>query len=213
MGLFFYTMMKFSLKTQQRTQSPRFLNLSQTPLNHVCEVLLPKLDVRIIIYFNTIKKEELEVEMLNYYTDYKGDYLGVIDAFFQLIQNRPIEAIDRFPIKELDYFLRDVHGESAFSGYSQEIYEILSIGESIKIKIFGDKKLGFKFNPEVDGHFFDLSTSEQYELLEELFAYYVYPNPDFPDEIEIEDITSDKIILSYTHAEILSLLNEKLYLK
>lgn len=203
--------MKFSKQIQNRSKSPTFLNKTKAPLSHSCEINLSKLGVDLIVYFNTVKKEELEVEMLNYFTDYQGEYLGVIDAYIQLIQNRPIEAIDRFPIKELDYFLRDDQSISAFSGYSQEVYEILSIGESIKSKIYGEKKIGFNFNPEMDGDFYSLSTSEQYELLEELFAYFVYNKYDI-EYIDVVDIDENIIQLSFINDEIEQIIKEKLSL-
>lgn len=211
LGLFYLGYMEFSVKIKQRSESPLFLTSDKSALNHSCDVLLSKLDINLTAYFNTVKTDELEVEMINYFTDYKGPYLGVIDAFFQLIQNRPIEAIDRFPIKELDYFLRDTQGESAFSGYSQEIYEILSIGESIKTKIYGDKKLGFQFDPKIEGEFFNLSTSEQFELLEELFAYYVYDKGKI-DSIEVCEIDEKEIVLSFITDELKVLIIEKLCL-
>lgn len=203
--------MKFSVKIKQRSTNPKFLNPLKNALNHSCEIELPKLNINLTAFFNTVKREELEVEMINYFTEYKGPYLGVIDAYFQLIQNRPIEAIDRFPIKELDYFLRDNQSESAFSGYSQEIYEILSIGESIKTKIYGDKKIGFQFDPKLEGDFFELSVSEQYELLEELFANFVYGKGDI-DCIEVLQVEEKHITLSFKNDEISKLVIEKLYL-
>lgn len=204
--------MNFSNKVTSLTIAPKFLNRSKTELNHLCHVHLDKLNIDILIFFNTVKKDELEVELANYYTDYKGEYLGVIDAFFALIQHRPLEAIDRFPIKELDYYLRDSAESSAFSGYSQEIYEIISLGESIKNKIYGEKKIGFQYDPKVDGDFFDLSTSEQYELLEEFFAYYVYGKQK-SEQIDIIDINDCEIVLKFVDDRLKSILAEKLFLK
>lgn len=203
--------MEFSNKTLDRTRSPRFFNFSKKALAHTCDVKLTKLDANITIFFNTVKKEELEVEMLNYFTEYSGQYLGVIDAFIQLIQNRPVEAIDRFPIKELDYFLRDTTDKSSFSGYSQELYEIIGIGESIKAKIYGDKKIGFQYDPEVDGEFYTLSYSEQIELLEEFFSYFVYEKGVL-QEIEVIDIDEDIFLSSQIPEDIENLLREKLFL-
>lgn len=213
-GAFFFVLLKtmiFSNKVKHLSHSPKFLNVSKTPLSHTVHFKLSKLDCEIYVFFNTVKKEELEVEMANYYTDFKGDYLGVIDGFFALMQNRPLEAIDRFPIKELDYYLRDSQDKSAFSGYSQEIYEILSIGEQMKAKIFGEKNLGFQYDPKIDGEFFDLSTAEQYELMEEFFAYYIYPNNELK-MIELVDIDNSVVIRNATN-EIVNLIVEKLDLE
>jgi hypothetical protein len=215
LGLFFCA--KFRLcnshtKIIKLSASPKFLNSSQTPLNHLCHVHLEKLNVDVTVFFKTVKRQELEVELANYHTELNNHYLGVLDGFFSLIQGRPIEAIDRFPIKELDYYLRDNNDVSAFSGYSQEIYEILSLGESMKTLIYGEKKIGFQFDPKTDGHFFDLSTSEQYDLLEEFFAYYVYPYKEFPDVIEIIEITENEVILNIENEKITKLIKEKLFL-
>lgn len=202
--------MNFSKKTQALTTAPKFLNKNKIELNHLIHVQLNKLGIDVNVYFNTIKNEEIEIEIANYFTEYAGEYLGVIDAYFALIQNRPIEAADRLPIKELDYYLRDDQGVSAFSGYSQEVYEVLSIGEKIKSKIFGEKKIGFQYNPKVDGDFFDLSSSEQHELIEEIFAYYVYPKNDFSHDIEVEDITDNEIVLKPSDKNLMKLIKEKL---
>ena len=204
--------MKFSSKTLSYSQQPKFFNKTQSILDHLCHIHLNKLDIEIIVYFKTLKKDELMIEMANYYTTYQGVYLGVIDAFFQLIQGKPLEAADRFPIKELDYYLRDQASLSAFSGYSQEIYEILSIGESMKNKIYGEKKIGFHFDPAMTGDFFSLSSSEQYELLEEFFAHFVYVDDRFPDDIEVVSVENHQIIFNYEIEDLNRLIKEKLKL-
>jgi hypothetical protein len=202
--------MNFSNKIIDLSIKPKYLNTSKMPLEHIVHVKLSKLESDIYVFFKTVKKEELEVEIANYFTDLKGEYLGVIDGFFALMQNRPLEAIDRFPIKELDYYLRDFQNKSAFSGYSQEIYEILSIGEQMKAKVFGEKNLGFQYDPTMDGEFFDLSTAEQFELMEEFFAYYIYPNNELK-MIELVDI-DDFIVIKNATKDVVKLLVEKLKL-
>ena len=119
--------MKFSNRIKELSLTPRYL--SNNPLNYQVEVHLNKLDIDVYINFETYDAGELLIARANYFTDYKGEYLGVIEGFFSLIQGKPIEAADRFPIKELDYFLRDNSSKSAFTAYSQEVYEIISLGE------------------------------------------------------------------------------------
>jgi hypothetical protein len=92
----------------------------------------------------------------------------------------------------LDYFLRDIPSESAFTAYSQEIYEIIGIGEKIKDHVFGKKEdVGFVFDQKDE--FSDLSSSEQYEIIEELLSFYFYKKGVDIDTIECEDIDFPRI--------------------
>lgn len=187
--------MNFSNKTKSLSSSPQ--KLSTKRFTHNLSCTLVKLNIRLDISFDTKQDDEIIVYNLYYDTSYRGEYLGVIDAFFELAENKPVEAIDRLGIKELDYFLRDQNSIPSFSFYSQELYEILSIGEEIKSLVIPkskSEKLLFDFNNE---SFFDLSFSEQAELLEEIFAMELYPYKEFEDiEIEYLDCENEKIILS-----------------
>jgi hypothetical protein len=150
------------------------------------------LKVDIELFFGTKKEEEVLISEIFYKANYNGPYLGVIDAYISLIQGKPVEASDRFPIKELDYFLRDNSSEPAFTAYSQEIYEIIGIGEKIKDHVFGKKEdVGFVFDQK--NEFSDLSSSEQYEVIEELLSFYFYKKGVDIDAIECDDIDFPKM--------------------
>jgi hypothetical protein len=186
--------MKFSNRIKELSGNPRYL--SNNPLNYQFETHLSKLDIKIYIHFETYKAGELLIARANYYTDYKGEYLGVIEGFFSLIQGKPIEAADRFPIKELDYFLRDDSSKSAFTAYSQELYEIISLGEKMKSKIFGQKSSGFVYDPKKHGEFLDLSTGEQFEMIEELLSHEFFRTGIEPEDIELIDIDENALIFN-----------------
>lgn len=184
--------MKFSNRIHGLTDEPKYL--SNNPLNYLVHTHLNKLDIDVYIHFETFKASELLIARAHYFTDYKGEYLGVIEGFFSLIQGKPIEAADRFPIKELDYFLRDESAKSAFTAYSQEIYEIISLGEKMKSKIFGKKDTGFIYEPDMHGEFTDLSTGEQFEMIEELLSNEFFKSGIEPDDIELIDVDENTLV-------------------
>jgi len=184
--------MNFSTRIQKLSLDPKFL--SNNPLNYTVHTKLNGLAAEIFIHFETYQGEEVLVARAHYFTSYQGPYLGVIDGFFSLIQGKPLEAIDRFPLKELDYFLRDTPKESAVSAYSQEIYEIIALGEKMKEKIFGKKEYSFTYDPLRDGEFLGLSTSEQFDIIEELLAFEFYTKGIPLDDIELIDIDNLKMI-------------------
>lgn len=183
--------MHFSKRIHSLANEPKFL--SNNPLSFMVHTRLNQLESDVYIHFETFSGEEVLVARAQYYTEYKGPYLGVIDGFFSLIQGKPLEAIDRFPIKELDYFLRDDSKEPAVSAYSQEIYEIISLGEKMKEKIFGKNEYSFQYNPENDGEFIELSASEQFEIIEELLAFEFYTKGVPLDDIECINIDDNKL--------------------
>lgn len=186
--------MEFSKRVQDLSINSRYL--SNNPLNYLVHTHLNQLDIDVYIHFETFSGDEVLIAKAYYYTDYKGPYLGVIDGFFSLIQGKPVEAADRFPIKELDYFLRDESTRPAFTAYSQEIYEIISLGEKIKTKIFGKKNIGFSYDIERDGEFTELSTSEQFELIEELLADEFFKLGVDPEDIELIDVDENTLVFS-----------------
>lgn len=185
--------MNFSNRIQKLASEPKFL--SNNSLNYTVHTNLNGLKTDIFIHFETFSGEEILVAKAHYFTDYRGEYLGIIDGFFSLIQGKPLEAIDRFPIKELDYFLRDNPKEPAVSAYSQEIYEIISLGEKMKEKVFGTKEYSFTYDPNRDGNFLELSTSEQFDIIEELLAFEFYTKGVPLDDIELIDI--DEKVMSF----------------
>jgi hypothetical protein len=163
--------------------------------DHELVTKLNQLKIEIKIVFNTYQDSELLVSKAKYMTSYEGEYIGVIDGFFHLIQGKPLEAIDRFPIKELDYFLRDNQTESAFSAYSQELYEIIALGEKMKSLVLGAKGQIFSFNEGL-GPLERRSLSEQFEVIEEFLSFYYYKEGYSLDSIECVDITDDEIIFN-----------------
>lgn len=182
--------MKFSKKVWELSSSPKFkkeINLSNKVI-----VTLNRLKTDITLFFGIKEEEEILVSEIFYQTDYNGPYLGVIDGFISLIQGKPVEASDRFPIKELDYYLRDEKSTPAFTAYSQEIYEIISIGEKIKKHVFGTKE-SLGFSTEYRDEFFELSVSEQFELVEELLSFYFYKKGVGLEQIECLDIDGNEI--------------------
>ncbi len=187
--------MKLSNKIQKLSLNPSFKKSEFENLNYNFEMKLNKLDIELEVEFDTFKKDELVVSKAFYKTNYAGEYLGVIDAFFYLIQGKPCEAIDRFPIKELDYFLRDIQSESAFEGYSQKLYEIIAIGERVKEAIYGKKGNSFSYSDEQLQNFPGLSASEQFDIIEEFLSFHFYKNGVTLDQIECTDIEENKIYL------------------
>jgi hypothetical protein len=201
--------MEFSNRIQKLTKTPRYL--SNNPLNYLVHTRLNKLDIDIYIHFETFTGSEVLIARAHYFTDYTGPYLGVIEGFFSLIQGKPVEAADRFPIKELDYFLRDEPTKSSFTAYSQELYEIISLGEKIKTKIFGKKHIGFNYDPEVRGEFIDLSTSEQFETMEEFLYSEFYKAGIDTNDIELIDVDENTLVFdakSDYQDKIISKINE-----
>ncbi len=183
--------------------SKRCLSLSDSPIHlrhgekelfdHEFKTTLNQLKAEVTIFFNTFQDSELLVSKARYETSYRGEYLGVIDGFFHLIQGKPLEAIDRFPLKELDYFLRDNQSQSAFSAYSQELYEVVGLGEKMKSLVLGSKGQRFFFDENL-GTLESRSLSEQFEIVEEFLSFYYYKEGYSLESIECFDITDDKII-------------------
>jgi hypothetical protein len=193
-GAFFMRLsaVKFSQKTRSLAESPKFkkdIRLS----NHIV-ITLNRLKMDITLHFGTKKEEEIVISQIFFEADYNGPYLGVIDAYISLIQGKPVEASDRFPIKELDYFLRDQQDEPAFTAYSQEIYEIIAIGEKIKNHVFGKTEVkGFEFDEK--DNFVSLSSSEQFEIIEEFLSFNFYKKGVHIDDIECLDI--EDLLISF----------------
>ena len=186
--------MQFSQNIINRSKETTFSKgEDSSSFNYSLELRLHTLEIDLYIYFDTVKEKEILLSQARYETSYRGAYLGVIDGFFELIQGKPLEAIDRFPIKELDYFLRDNNSDSAFSGYSQELYEILGIGEKLKELIFGKKDGSFSYDLQNRGAFSSLSSSEQFEIIEEFLSFYFYKQGVKIEEIECLEIEDTRV--------------------
>lgn len=187
--------MKFSNKIQQKTQQALFQAREPSGFEFEFKGELLRSSSVVTIYYETLHKEgELCIGRIVYTTDLQSEYLGVLDGYIEFIKGKPVEVLDRITPKELDYFLRDKNSVPAFEAYSSELFEILSLGESIlKIQL---KKGGLSplFNPEVDGVFNDLSFSEQVEFFEEFCSKYVNGDPSY-DGVELSISNIDKNIL------------------
>jgi hypothetical protein len=188
--------MKFSNRCITLSKNPKHIRTNEKDLfDHELVTKLNQLKIEIKILFNTFQDSELLVSKAKYITSYEGEYIGVIDGFFHLIQGKPLEAIDRFPIKELDYFLRDKQSESAFSAYSQELYEIVALGEKMKSMVLGAKGQIFSFNENL-GPLESRSLSEQFEVIEEFLSFFYYREGYSLESIECIDITDDELIFN-----------------
>lgn len=189
----------FSKKITERASSLRY-NKSDSLFKKSFQVKvhLQNLNVDIEFEFNTQTKDELLLSDISYKTSLSGEYLAVLDAFIEIIDNKPVEAIDRVSIKELDYFLRDTNAEPAFKFYNKELYEILSTGEEIqKTALPKVEEYSLVFDPSANGDFFDLSFSEQIDLIEEVSAKHFYCDLNFEGlYIECLDISDRCIELS-----------------
>ena len=186
----------FSQKVIQRQDSLKFYKKSDLfKKEFKVQAQLNELKVDVVVEFNTKQEDELLITDLSFDTTLSGEYLAVMDAFFEIINNKPLEAIDRVSIKELDYFLRDENSTPAFKFYNKELYEILSIGEDLqKAGLPKKEEYSLVHNPELQGDYFDLSFSEQIELIEEVSAKHFYNDLNFRGlYLECDDI-DDRVI-------------------
>jgi hypothetical protein len=185
--------MQFSEAILQRAGSPHFKNIALKPL---LSIELKRLACWIDVSYDIQNASEVCIQNLQYNTDLKNDYLGVLDGYMSLCEGKPIEVLDRITPKELDYFLRDKANEVSFEFYSAEIYEILSLGEKIYQLINGEKIKPPFYAISLYGDYTGLSFSEQIEWFEEFCAEFIYPDTEV--EMSIEDITETDFIFSGT---------------
>jgi hypothetical protein len=213
-GAFFMIINK-TQRLQQHINNPQFLVNKQELDSSWPQLELPlsRLHAVVIISFQTQQEEELILKKMHYTTNLTGEMLGILDAYVTLAQNKPVEAVDRLTVKEIDFFLRDRPQESIFSHYAQELYDILSIGESLKRSLIGEKEILPLHQPDEFGTFSELSYSEQLELIENILGEYFYPiHPEWEcilcEEIEDKTITfsSDKSVPIAIEHQLLKLL-------
>ena len=159
-------------------------------LSHL-RVELSRNEQYINVYFSTVHEQELLFNELFYETEAKGELLGLIEAYFCLIQGKAVEAVDRLTMKELDYFLRKDNAIPSFDYYTPKQLEVLSVGEELRRFIIPSVELeNIVFDSSVNGDFFDLSYSEQLDYLEEVFSKHIYSNSSFDDchfDFEVEE--------------------------
>lgn len=184
--------MQFSNKIIKRQQNPVFTGSFES--SHKLDLKLFHNKSQISIYFDVIQiNNEFCFKKVQYKTDLKSEYLGILDAFVELMHTRPIEAIDRFPVKELDFFLRDTNSKSSLSGFDEKFYEVLGLGEELKKSFF---KISKDHSPKLSYPFSKMSVSEQLDFIEELCSHYIYPHEEELLSLEVIDITEDTIIFS-----------------
>jgi hypothetical protein len=151
------------------------------------------------IDYTTRQTEELYVDDLVYSTDTSDDNqnLKIIDFFFELLNGKPVEVFDRITVKELDFYIRSNRSIPAFPFYSQEHFEIVSIGKKIYNHIAGKslKKTIF-YDLSRLGSYSDLSFSEQIEYFEEFCSVFIYPMAIYKEvDLTICDIGDNDIVL------------------
>lgn len=169
--------MQFSDKIKKLSSSPNY-HVSLDRVDEFSNNYLFKLEnlncyINILFDLKKINGEDVLVKF-NYYTSLEQDYLGILDGFFELLQNKPIEVIDRIRAKELDYYLRDFNDKSAVSFYDSHFYEILSLGKKTLDKYLGKEKKDLLYM-DYDTDFELMSFAEQVEMFEEFLAKCVYP--------------------------------------
>jgi len=188
--------MNFSKTIIKRSQRPKYQ--FEFEAENTCDLKLAKNKSEISVLFNTVQiNDEVCFSKVSYITELNDEYLGILDAFIELMHNRPIEAIDRFPSKELDYYLRDESSVAALSGFDEKFYEILAIGEDLKKKYF---KIVKDSTPKLTANFLSLSVSEQLEFVEELCSFYFYNGDSEFESLEITDIDDNHLIFSCREA-------------
>lgn len=187
--------MNFNKKIDQFKYNPK-LKVDSSELTESIEVKLDHLETNIDVYYQTRKDEEVVIDKIEYKTSYQGEYLGVLDLYFQLLLNRAVEALDRVSTKELDFFCRIEGATPAFEYYNHEIYNILTIGESLLKQIMPKEEEQIKLL-EKDERFFDLPFAQQFEIIEELCSHTFYKDVTFADlELDLIEVNRPRIILS-----------------
>ena len=89
---------------------------------------------------------------------------------------------------------------------------MLSIGEALKNKIYGKKEINFLYDVQKLGSFMQLSTSEQYEWMEEFFSHYVFgKNTKFENAALIE-IQDQVLVFNFADPEIFKLIKKVFHL-
>lgn len=185
-----------SQKISDHFKAPKKRFEGNLPFTHKIHLDLSLLGLDLFVYLELKDEGEQVIRNVRYETSGPNEFLGMIDLYFQLIEGRALESLDRVTAKEFDYFLRDDTKEGIFEFYDDKFYEILSIGEEIlkSIRPKDDFKRIFDGGEE---EFFDLSFSSQLEIFEEFFADTVYKHPKFHTiEYDVLDVKTYQITLS-----------------
>lgn len=190
--------MNFSKKIVSLSESPKFKG--DHVLDNQVSINLSHNNAKLRVSFTTVDiNDEVCFELISYKTDLLGPYLGLLDGFVALMHKRPLEAIDRFPAKELDYYLRDEPSVASISGLDEKFYEILGVGEEIKKSYF---KIDKDHSPKLKQEFLTMSLSEQLEFIEEVFAFHVYGSNSDLKNLEVLDVEENCIFFSGTDSSL-----------
>ena len=185
-----------SQKIKDSFKAPKKRFEGDHSFSHKVHVDLSLLQLDLFVYLDLKDEGELIVRNVCYELSTSTDALGMIDLYFELIEGRALESLDRITAKEFDYFLRDDTKNGIFEFYDDKFYEILSIGEEVLKSI----KPKDSFERIFDGgeeEFFDLSFSSQVEIFEEFFADTVYKHPTFHKlEFDILDVKLYQITIA-----------------
>ena len=173
--------MQFSQKIIDYSQNPQ---IKTNDIDSGHKTFLLKLETHKayieINYYISQKDGEDYFEHLTYKTALLGPYLGIIEGLFSLCLDKPTEVMDRITAKELDHYLRDTPSNPSVEYYSQEFYEVLSIGEKLLKSIYKKEEDQLIYE-ELDAAFFELSFSEQIEAFEEFLSKHMYKDLLFRD--------------------------------
>lgn len=188
--------MEFSKKILNYSNQPRY----QSELNNPDIKYLFKLDNlnTYIEVFIILEKKDGEdfIKSASYKTALSGAHLGLVDGFFSLVNGKALEILDRVSAKELDYFLRDENNVPSIPFYDPKFYDVLSIGEKTLKKFF--EKTGETFlYEEYDTDFFEMSFTEQIEMVEEFLSKTIYKLEEYSKiQFDVEDTDNNILKIS-----------------
>ena len=185
-----------SQKISDHFKAPKKRFEGDLAFSHKIHVSLDLLQVDLFIYLNLVDEGELIVRDVHYELSRNIDQLGMIDLYFQMIEGRALESLDRVTSREFDHFLRDDSKIGIFEYYDDIFYEILGIGEQI-LKTLKPKDTSERLFDGGEEEFFDLSFSSQVEIFEEFFSDTVYKHPMFHSiEYDVLDINLYQVVIS-----------------
>lgn len=189
-------MSSLSNKIQEHELAPKKTHNPDQTYHHKIHIDLPMHQVDLFVYLSVFNEGEDIVRNISYELSRDIEEKGIIDLYFQLLEARALESLNRITTKELDYYLRDDVKKGIFDYYDDKFYEVLSIGEEI-LKVLRPTDTKVKIYKGSEEDFFELSMSGQVEVMEEFFAETVYKHPKFHKiDFDVLDIDKYKISLS-----------------
>lgn len=188
--------MFLSQKISNHFKAPKMRFEDEHNFSHKIHIPLTLLQMDLFVYLELRDEGEKVIRNVRYETSHSTEQLGMIDLYFQLIEGRALESLDRVTAKEFDHFLRDDSKKSIFEFYDDKFYEILAIGEEIlnTVQPKDESKRIFVGGEE---EFFELSFSSQVEIFEEFFSDSVYKHPLFHTiEYDVLDVSLYQVTIS-----------------